>query len=174
MLIYDDPYPKIFKPTFSFHELQLRRRYKTFTTREREAKINSSIFIAEELGQDLHDFGVEPDTELTTRVNIVEYDDSGCELKRKQVPQKSKLFTSRLENARRSKHVFKKGNIESVNAEHCKFEVGSGNSAPTFYQVYICTEPSCSCSDFNTYGMRSLCKHILFVLLFALEVTDIN
>ena len=107
-------------------------------------------------------------------VNIVEDDDSSCEPKCKRVPQKSKLFTSRLENARRSKHVFKIRNIESVNAEHCKFEVGSGNSARTFYQVHICTQPSCSCSDFNTYGMRSLCKHILFVLLFALEVTDIN
>ena len=132
------------------------------------------IFIGEQLGQDLHDFGVELDTELPTMVNIVEDDDSGCEPKRKRVPQKSKLFTSRLENARRSKHVFKIRNIESVNAEHCKFEVGSGNSARTFYQVHICTQPSCSCPDFNTYGMRSLCKHILFVLLFALEVTDIN
>ena len=106
--------------------------------------------------------------------NIVEDDDSGCEAMRKRVPQKGKLFTSRLQNARRSKHVFKIRNIESVNAEHCKFEVDSGNSACTFYQVYICTQPYCSCPDFKTYGMRSLCKHILFVLLFALEVTHIN
>ena len=72
-------------------------------------------------------------------MNIVEDDDSVCEPKRKRVPQKSKLFTSRLENARRSKHVFKIRNIESVNAEHRKFEVGLGNSARTFYQLHICT-----------------------------------
>ena len=106
--------------------------------------------------------------------NIVEDDDSGCEAMRKRVPQKGKLFTSRLENAWRSKHVFKIRTIESVNAEHCKFEVDSGNSACTFYQVCICTQPYCSCPDFKTYGMRSLCKHILFVLLLALEVADIN
>ena len=66
-------------------------------------------------------------------VNIVEDDDSGCEPKRKRPLQKYKVFTSRLENARRSKHVFKRKKIESVNAEHCKFEVRSGNSARTFY-----------------------------------------
>ena len=81
---------------------------------------------------------------------------------------------TQLENARRSKHVFKIRKIESVNAEHCKFKVGSGNTARTFYQVHICPQPSFSCADFNTYGMRSLCKHILFVMQFALEVTHIN
>ena len=112
---------------------------------EREKrKSTRHIFIAEELGRDLHDLWVELDTELPITVNIVEDDDSSCEPKRKRVPQKSKLFTSRLENARRSKHVFKIRNIELVNAEHCKFEVGSGNFARTFYQVHICTQPSCS------------------------------
>ena len=120
--------------------------------------------LAEQLDRDLHDFGVELDTELPTMGNIVEDDDSGCEPKRKRVPQKSKITTSRLRNARRSKHVLKIRYIESVNAEHYKFEVGSGKTAPSFYQVHICTQPSCSCPDFNTYGMRSLSKHKLFVL----------
>ena len=137
-------------------------------------KSTRHIFVSKQLARDLHDVGVELDTELSTMANIIKVDDSGCEPKRKRAPQKSKLITSRLENARRSKHVFKIRNIESVNAEHCKFGVGSGNSARTFYQVHICTQPSCSCPDFNTYGIRSLCKHILFVLLFALEMTDIN
>ena len=76
-----------------------------------------------------------------------------------------------MEKARRLTHKFNIRNIESVtNAEHCKLEVGSGNSARTFYQIHICTQPSFSCPD---NGMRSLCKYI-FVLLFALEVTDIN
>ena len=59
----------------------------------------------------MHDYGVELDTELPTMMNIVEDDDSGCEPKRKRVPQKSKIFTSLLENARRSKHVSKVRNI---------------------------------------------------------------
>ena len=90
------------------------------------------------------------------------------------VLQRSKLFTSPLEDNQRSRDVLKIGKIESVNAEHCKFKVGSGNSASTFYQVHICTQPFCFCPDFNTYCMRSFWKHILLVLLFALEVTDIK
>ena len=105
-------------------------------------KSTPHILVAEQFGRDLHGFRVELDTELPTMVNIVDDEDSGYEPKRKRVPQKSKLFTSRLENARRSKHVFKIRNIESVNAEHCKFEVGSGNSARRFYQVHIRTQPS--------------------------------
>ena len=140
-------------------------RYGTFKTREAEKrKSTRHILLAEQLDRDLHDFGVELDTELPTMGNIVEDDDSGCEPKRKRVPQKSKISTSRLRNARRSKHVLKIRYIESVNAEHYKFEVGSGKTAPSFYQVHICTQPSCSCPDFNTYGMRSLSKHKLFVL----------
>ena len=118
-------------------------------------KSTHHIFVAEKHGRGLHEFGVELDTELPTMVNVVEDDESGCESKRKRVYQKSKLFTYRLENAQRSKHVLKIRNIESVNAEHCKFEVGSANSAHTFYQVHICTQPSCYCPDLNIYGMRS-------------------
>ena len=119
--------------------------------KKEKRKSTRHFFVAEQLGRDLHDFWVELETELPTMGNIVEYDDSGWEPKRKQVPQKNKLFTSRLVNARRSKHVFKIRCIESVNAEHCKFEVVSGSSLGTFYQVHICTQPSCSCPDLNTY-----------------------
>ena len=86
-------------------------------------------------------------------VNIAEDGNGGCEPERKRVPQKSKLFTSLLKNAERSKNVFKIRKIESVNAKHYKFEVGSGNSARTFYQVYICTQPPSSSPDFNIYDM---------------------
>ena len=137
-------------------------------------KSTRHFFVAEQLGRDLHDSGVELDTELPTILNIAENGNSGWEPKRNRVPQKSKLFKVRLENGQRSKHVFKIRKIESVNAERCKFEVGSGNSARTFYQIHIFTHTFCSCPDFNTYGTRSLCKHTLFALLFPLEVTYIN
>ena len=57
-------------------------------------KSTRHIFVAEQLSQDLHDLWVELDMELPSMVNIVEDDGSGCEPKRKQVPQKSKLFIS--------------------------------------------------------------------------------
>ena len=54
------------------------------------------------------------------------------------------------------------------------FEVDSSKSTFTFYHVHICTQPSCSCPDFNAYGIRSWFKFILFVLLFQLDVRAIN
>ena len=92
-------------------------------------KSTRHFFIAEQLVRDLHDFGVELDTELPTMLKIAEDGNSGWEPKCNRVPQKSKLFKVRLENAQRSKYVFKIRKIESVNAERCRFEVGSGNSA---------------------------------------------
>ena len=70
-------------------------------------------------------------------VNIIEDGNSGCEPKRKRVHQKNKLFTSRSENTRRSKHLFKIRNTESVNAEYCKFQVGSV-TLPAHSIKYIC------------------------------------
>ena len=44
------------------------------------------ISVAEQFGWDLHDFGVELDTEFPIMVSIVEDDNSGCKPKRKRVP----------------------------------------------------------------------------------------
>ena len=108
-----------------YHFRWLWRRYGTFTNIFIISKSTRHIFVAKQLVIDLHNFGVELDTELPTKVNIVEDGNSGCEPKRKRIHQKNKLFTSRLEKTRRSKHIFKIRNIESVNAEYCKFQVGS-------------------------------------------------
>ena len=58
-------------------------------------------FVDEELSRNLHVFGVLHDTKLPTIVNMVKDEDSCCEPKCKRVLQKSKLFTSRLENTQR-------------------------------------------------------------------------
>ena len=96
-------------------------------------------------------------------VDIVEDDSSGCEPKRKCVPQKSKLLTSRLENAQRSKYVFRTWKIESAIVEHFKFEKGLRNSARILSSTYVY---SALLYDFSTYGNKFLCQHILFVYLF--------
>ena len=70
--------------------------------KRQKQKSTRHFFVAEQVGRDLHDFWVELEMELPTIGNIIEYGDSGCEPKRKQVPQKNKLLTSRLENAQRS------------------------------------------------------------------------
>ena len=66
------------------------------------------------------------------------------------------------------------GKVTNVNEAHRLYEVASTENARHFYQVRICTQPSCSCPDFNKQGSRVLCKHIFFVLIFILEVEDIS
>ena len=64
--------------------------------------------------------------------------------------------------------------IKNINPEHRLFEVASKISARSYYQVRIGTQPSCSCPDFNKFGSKVNCKHILFVLVFGLDVTDVK
>ena len=45
-------------------------------------KSTCHTLVAEQLGRDLRDFGIEFDTELPTMVNIIEDDNSGCKPKR--------------------------------------------------------------------------------------------
>ena len=64
--------------------------------------------------------------------------------------------------------------VDYISQDNRIFEVGSSSTARVPYQVRICSQPSCTCPDYNKNGDRVLCKHILFVLLFVLEVTDID
>ena len=139
-------------------------------------KSTRHFFVAEQLGWDLHDSGVELDTELPTILNIAENGNSGWEPKRNRVPQKSKLLKVRLENGQRSKHVFKIRKVESVNAERCKFEVGSGNSARTFYQVHIFTHTFCCCPGLcaNTHCLLCCFHWKLRILTFWIKLNFRN
>ena len=40
------------------------------------------------------------------------------------------------------------------------------------YKVDICNTPTCTCPDFQKNGKFAYCKHILFVMIFALRVED--
>ena len=124
---------------------------------EREAKINSSYLHCWTTRSRLARLRGWTGYGIANYVNIVEDDDSGWEPKHKRVPQNSKLFTSRSENARKSKHIFEIRSIELVNAEHCKVEVGSGNSVRTFYQVHIVLNlpAPAQTSTLTVWGLRA-------------------
>ena len=66
------------------------------------------------------------------------------------------------------------GDIRKVNEGHRLFEVSSSVNARSYYQVRICTQPSCSCPDFTRHGSKVFCKHILFVLLFGLDISYVD
>ena len=40
--------------------------------------------------------------------------------------------------------------------------------------MHLTNQPSCSCSDFNEYGSWTMCKHILFVLMFGHDINDVE
>ena len=93
----------------------------------------------------------------------------GCE-PRKEMTTREKLFSNRFESARQLKHTLKIGDIVNVNAEHRLYEILSSVNGRSFYQVRICTQPSCTCPDFIKQGSKVFYKHIFFVLMFALDV----
>ena len=66
------------------------------------------------------------------------------------------------------------GDVRNVNEGHRLFEVSPSVYARSYYQVRICTQPSCSCPDFTRHGSKIFCKHILFVLLFGLDISDVD
>ena len=45
-------------------------------------------------------------------------------------------------------------------------------SSKTIYTVTVCTNPSCTCQDNRKYGESVFCKHIMFIILKILDVTD--
>ena len=131
---------------------------------EREAKINLPCLRCWTTRLRLSQLRVWTGYGIANYVNIVEDGDSGWEPKRKAEASTSKEQVLHKSIGKRSK-------VKTCiwNKKHWVSECRA-----TFYQVQVCTQSSCSCPDSNTYGMRSLCKHILFALLFALEMTDIN
>ena len=66
------------------------------------------------------------------------------------------------------------GDVRNINEGQCLFEVSSSINAQSYYQVWICTQPSCSCPDFTRYGSKVFCNHILFVILFGLDISDVD
>lgn len=52
------------------------------------------------------------------------------------------------------------------------FVVSNTISRKTNYTVTVCTNPSCTCQDNRKYGESVFCKHIMFIILKILDVTD--
>ena len=52
------------------------------------------------------------------------------------------------------------------------FIVSNTISSKTNYTVTVCTNPSCTCQDNRKYGKSVFCKHIMFIILKILDVTD--
>ena len=99
---------------------------------------------------------------------------SGFEPPQKNTQSQNKLFINRLESAKHSKSVFKIVDVKDISLNHRLYEIANKENARKYSQVNICSQPSCSCKDFSLYGSKTLCKHILFILLYVYNVTDLT
>ena len=134
-------------------------------------KAERDMLRANEIGRDLVDYEV--DMSITPTMVHVLAKEAGCEPPKKIIT-KSKLFSSRLDSCRKLKYTMKIGDIGKINEGHRLFKVSSSVNARSYYQVRICTQPSCSCPDFTKYGSKVFCKHILFVFVFGLDISDVD
>ena len=78
---------------------------------------------------------------MVSKIHVLA-EEAGCE-QPKNIDTKSKLFSSRLDSCRKLKYTVKIGDIRNVNEVHHLFEVSSSVNARSYYQVRICTQPSC-------------------------------
>ena len=62
--------------------------------------------------------------------------------------------------------------MSSLNPANKIFSVVSNASGKAKYKVKICNSPSCTCPDFQRYGTRVFCKHLLFALVVFLNIDD--
>ena len=84
------------------------------------------------------------------------------------------MLKTRISTAKALEDVMKLKKVTNLSTLKRQFEVKSSNSGRITYLVVICNTPSCTCPDFRKNGSKSLCKHILFVLIFVLRCCDQN
>ena len=80
------------------------------------------------------------------------------------------MVKKRMEDAKKSEFRVRKVKKHSLLKKD--FVVSTTVSTKTIYTVTVCANPSCTCQDNRKYGESVFCKHIMFVLLKILVVTN--
>ena len=80
------------------------------------------------------------------------------------------MVEKRMEDAKKSEFSVRKVKKHSLLKKD--FVVSATVSSKTNYTVKVCANPSCTCQDNRKYGESVFCKHIMFVLLKILVVTN--
>ena len=130
------------------------------------------VQMAQQIGKDFLDFGVssvvQEKTIRTSEGNS--NDDDGCLPPKRRRSNKLVVFQTRLKRATEVSETMKIRKVEKDTNTKWTFSVASSQSGLNNYKVSIYNSPSCNCSDFVKYGSRVLCQHIIFILLFPLNV----
>ena len=127
---------------------------------ELRERINSQeVNAAHQAGSDLIRFGIseeqqQPELNLTS---------SGCKPPAKKPKD---LFTPRFNVAMKKEMKIRH---TKASASTKLFKVANSDRGKIAYEVILATTPSCTCTDFQKLRSKVLCKHILFVVLAALD-----
>ena len=82
------------------------------------------------------------------------------------------MLQRRVATTRSVHNIMKIRKIVRLSALKWRFKVIGTTSSKTLYKVDICNTPTCTYPDFQKNGKFVYCKHILFVMIFALRVED--
>ena len=81
-----------------------------------------------------------------------------------------KMLEKRKANAKTDSASVKVRQWKIINGTKREYTVSSNLGGKTNYLVTICHVPSCSYPDFRKRGSQVLCKHIIFVFLYILQL----
>ena len=140
---------------------------KELTTRKRKREEER----ASHLGGDLLDFGVTSRLTNPSKKKQIEPPKTGC-----YPPKKTKnveeMIQRRVATTRSVHNIMKIRKIVKLSPLKWQFQVMGTTSGKTLYKVDICNTPTCTCPDFQKNGKFVYCKHIKFIITFALRVED--
>ena len=127
-------------------------------------------------GQDLVDFGVEPEPdEMRNRSDFNNKSIDGSKFCKKQRPDHDlKMFENRVEASYDASLIMKLNKSSIINALKRSYLVSNSLTSRTTFNVEISTVQSFTRSDFAKNGHLVLCKHILFIVLHVLIGKDLE
>ena len=127
---------------------------------------------AEKMGQNILDFGVSQNFQDAKQLLFTSQNEGCNPPKRKKNCNEAEMFNRRMAASSTESTTLKIRNIKGVSNTKREFSVCSSIKSRTNYLIQICSLPSCTCPDSQKNGMRVFCKHILFVLRYALQVDE--
>ena len=82
------------------------------------------------------------------------------------------MFNRRYHQAESSSESMKTRRIVEIHSLKKEFQIANNCKSRSFFVVQICTLPSCTCNYFKKYGRKVFCKHIIFILVAVLGVSQ--
>jgi hypothetical protein len=86
---------------------------------------------------------------------------------------RSTHFQSRIQYAKQDKDIIKVAKILSRSRLSAVFEIASSRCQKV-HKVEISKTPECTCDDYQKFNGKELCKHIIWIYVYVLQVDEIS